>query len=144
MTFMVNFSIETNPVPKGRPRFRRTKTFITTYTPKKTLDFEGLVRKHSQEAMGPTEPLETPVWIALYFRLPIPASYSKKRKEACLSGSEKPISMRGGDIDNLAKAVLDGMNGVVFKDDCQITVMHCTKIYSNVPGVNILVKEDLE
>lgn len=142
MTFMVNFSIETNPVPKGRPRFRRTKTFITTYTPKKTLDFEGLVRKHSQEAMGPTEPLETPVWIALYFRLPIPESYSKKRKEACLSGSEKPI--KRPDIDNLVKSVLDGMNGVVFKDDCQITVMHCTKTYSNVPGVNILVKEDLE
>ena len=33
---------------------------------------------------------------------------------------------------------------VIFKDDSQITVMHCTKIYSNVPGVNILVKEDLE
>lgn len=142
MTFMVNFSIETDPVPKGRPRFRRTKTFITTYTPKKTLDFEGLVRMHSQEAMGPTEPLETPVWIALYFRLSIPASYSKKRKEACLSGSEKPI--KRPDLDNLIKSVLDGMNGVVFKDDSQITVMHCTKVYSNVPGVNIVVKEDLE
>lgn len=142
MTFMVNFSIETDPVPKGRPRFRRTKTFITTYTPKKTLDFEGLVRMHSQKAMGPTEPLETPVWVALYFRLPIPASYSKKRKEACLSGSEKPI--KRPDLDNLIKSVLDGMNGVVFKDDSQITVMHCTKVYSNVPGVNIVVKEDLE
>lgn len=142
MTFMVNFSIEANPVPKGRPRFRRTKTFITTYTPKKTLDFEDLVRQHAKEAMGPTDLLETPVWIALYFRLPIPASYSKKRSEACLNGSEKPI--KRPDLDNLIKSVLDGMNGVVFKDDSQITVMHCTKVYSNVPGVNIVVKEDLE
>ena len=142
MTFMVNFGIETNPIPKGRPRFRRTKTFITTYTPKKTLNFEELVRKHASEAMGPTQILETPVWVALYFKLPIPQSYSKKRSEACLKGLEKPI--KRPDLDNLIKSVLDGMNGVVFKDDSQITVLHCTKVYSNVPGVNILVKEDLE
>jgi Holliday junction resolvase RusA-like endonuclease len=144
MTFMVCFDIEGNPVPKGRPRFRRTKTFITTYTPKKTLDFEELVRKHSKEAMGPTDRLETPISVYLYFRLPIPQSYSKKRKEACLSGFDKPISMRQGDIDNLAKVVLDGMNGVIYKDDSQITCLHCTKVYSNVPGVNILIKEDLD
>lgn len=142
MTFMVCFDIQGNPIPKGRPRFRRTKTFITTYTPKKTLDFEGLVRKHSQEAMGGADLLETPVAVYLYFRLPIPDSYSKKAKEACLTGQNKHI--KRPDLDNLVKSVLDGMNGVVFKDDSQITVMHCTKVYSNVPGVNIVVKEDLE
>jgi Holliday junction resolvase RusA-like endonuclease len=141
MTFMVNFSIDANPVPKGRPRFRRTKTFITTYTPKKTLDFEELVRKQSKEAMGPTDLLETPISVYLYFRLPIPQSYSKKRKEACLSGfrhTKRP------DLDNLIKTVLDGMNGMIYKDDSQITSLHCTKVYSNVPGVNILIKEDLD
>jgi Holliday junction resolvase RusA-like endonuclease len=141
MTFMVNFSIDANPVPKGRPRFRRTKTFITTYTPKKTLDFEELVRKHSKESMGPTDLLETPISVYLYFRLPIPQSYSKKATEACLSGfrhTKRP------DLDNLIKTVLDGMNGVIYKDDSQITCLHCTKVYSNVPGVNILIKEDLD
>ena len=142
MTFMVCFDIEGNPIPKGRPRFRRTKTFITTYTPKKTLDFEDQVRKAAQDAMGKTDLLETPIAVYLYFRLPIPQSYSKKRTEACLSGSEKHI--KRPDLDNLIKSVLDGMNGVVFKDDSQITSLHCTKVYSNVAGVNILVKEDLE
>ena len=142
MTFMVCFDIEANPVPKGRPRFRRTKTFITTYTPKKTLDFEDIVRQDSKKSMGTMEPLETPISVYLYFRLPIPQSYSKKRTEACLSGSERHI--KRPDLDNLAKSVLDGMNGVVFKDDSQITSLHCTKVYSNVAGVNILVKEDLE
>lgn len=140
MTFMVCFDIECNPVPKGRPRFRRTKTFITTYTPKKTLDFEGLVKKHSQEAMGKTEILETPLMVYLYFRLPISQSYSKKRSEACLNGARH---IKRPDLDNLAKSCLDGMNGVIYKDDSQITSLHCTKVYSNVPGVNIMVKEDL-
>jgi Holliday junction resolvase RusA-like endonuclease len=142
MTFMVCFDIEGNPIPKGRPRFRRTKTFITTYTPKKTLDFEELVRKHSKEAMGPTDLLETPINVYLYFRLPIPQSYTKKAVEACLSGSQRHV--KRPDLDNLAKSVLDGMNGIVFKDDSQITSLHCTKVYSNVAGVNILVKEDLD
>lgn len=144
MTFMVCFDIQGNPIPKGRPRFRRTKTFITTYTPRKTLDFEDLVRKHSMEAMGKTDLIESPVCVILYFRLPVPQSYSKKRSEACLSGLEKPMNKRGGDIDNLAKACLDAMNGIIYKDDCQITSLHCKKVYSNVSGVNILVKEDLE
>lgn len=30
-----------------------------------------------------------------------------------------------GDIDNLAKLVLDAMNGVVWKDDKQITALYC-------------------
>ena len=142
MTFMVCFDIEGNPVPKGRPRFRRTKTFITTYTPRKTLDFEDQVKKASQDSMGNVEPLETPISVYLYFRLPIPQSYSKKAVEACLSGSQRHV--KRPDLDNLAKSVLDGMNGIVFKDDSQITSLHCTKVYSNVAGVNILVKEDLE
>ena len=142
MTFMVCFDIEGNPVPKGRPRFRRTKTFITTYTPRKTLDFEDQVKKASQESMGNVEPLETPISVYLYFRLPIPQSYSKKRTEACLSGSERPL--KKPDLDNLAKSVLDGMNGVAFRDDSQIVSLHCTKTYSAEPGVDILVKEELE
>jgi Holliday junction resolvase RusA-like endonuclease len=142
MTFMVCFDIEGNPIPKGRPRFRRTKTFITTYTPKKTLDFEDQVKKASQDSMGNVEPLETPISVYLYFRLPIPQSYSKKAVEACLSGSQRHV--KRPDLDNLAKSVLDGMNGIVFKDDSQITSLHCTKVYSNVAGVNILVKEDLD
>ena len=142
MTFMVCFDIEGNPIPKGRPRFRRTKTFITTYTPRKTLDFEDQVRKHSMEAMGKTDLIESPVCVILYFRLPVPQSYSKKRSEACLSGLEKHT--KRPDLDNLVKSVLDGMNGVIFKDDSQITTLHATKVYSNVVGVNIVVKEDLE
>jgi Holliday junction resolvase RusA-like endonuclease len=92
--------------------------------------------------MGSNEPLETPVGVYLYMRLPIPKSYTKKRTEDCLTGLEKPI--KKPDIDNLAKSLLDGMNGVVFKDDSQIVSLHCTKVYASEPGVDIMVKEELE
>ena len=92
--------------------------------------------------MGSAEPLETPVSVYLYIRLPIPKSYPKKRQEACLSGSERPT--KKPDIDNLAKSVLDGMNGVIFCDDKQVVSLHLKKVYASDPGVDILVKEELE
>jgi Holliday junction resolvase RusA-like endonuclease len=141
MTFMVTFRIEATPVGKGRPRFTRIGTFVRTYNDKKTVDFEDLVRVQAMNAMGMSEPLETPVEAFLYFTLPIPQSYSKKRSEACLSGFERPS--KRPDLDNLVKAVLDGMNGVIFKDDCQIVSIHATKTYGTSPGVEILVKEDV-
>lgn len=142
MTFMVQFTVDANPVPKGRPKFSKIGGFVRTYTPKKTSDYETIVRETAQQAMGPTEPLETPTAVYLYIRLPIPQSYSKKRKEACLSGQEKPI--KKPDIDNLAKSILDGINGVIWKDDSQIVSLHITKVYASGTGVDVLIKEELE
>jgi Holliday junction resolvase RusA-like endonuclease len=142
MTFMLHFHIDGDPVPKGRPKFTSIAGFMRTYTPKKTVDYELTVRAAAKAAMGPTDLLETPVGVYLYIRLPIPKSHSKKRKDACLSGQEKPI--KKPDIDNLAKSILDGMNGVIWKDDSQIVSLHVTKVYASGAGVDVLIKEELE
>jgi Holliday junction resolvase RusA-like endonuclease len=142
VTFMVQFTIDAPPVPKGRPKFSKIGGFVRTYTPRKTIDYETIVRETAQQAMGQTELLETPVGVYLYIRLPIPQSYSKKRKEACLSGQEKPI--KKPDIDNLAKSILDGMNGIVWKDDSQIVSLHITKVYASGSGVDVFIKEEIE
>jgi Holliday junction resolvase RusA-like endonuclease len=139
---MVQFTIDAPPVPKGRPKFSKIGGFVRTYTPRKTSDYETIVRETAQQAMGQTELLETPVGVYLYIRLPIPQSYSKKRKEACLSGQEKPI--KKPDIDNLAKSILDGMNGIVWKDDSQIVSLHITKVYASGSGVDVFIKEEIE
>jgi len=141
MTFVIQFDVEGDPVAKGRPKFSQVGGFVRTYTPKKTQNYEEHVAAVAKEAMGTTEPLETPVGVFLYFRMPIPASYSKKRTQACLDGWEKHT--KRPDLDNLIKTVLDGLNGVVFKDDCQIVALHCTKVYSTGSGVSVMVKEEL-
>lgn len=141
MTFMTTFTIEGEPRGKGRPRFRNTGKFVQTYTDAKTKNYESLVMDAASNAMGTTEPLETPVSVYLYIRLPIPKSYPKKRQEACLSGSELPS--KKPDIDNIAKSVCDGMNGIVFKDDCQIVQINAKKVYSSVAGVDVMVREEL-
>jgi Holliday junction resolvase RusA-like endonuclease len=142
MTFMMQFHIDGEPVPKGRPKFTSRAGFMRTYTPRKTVDYELAVKAAAQAAMGPTDLLETPVGVYLYIRLSIPKSHSKKRREACLSGQEKPI--KKPDIDNLAKSILDGMNGVIWKDDSQIVSLHVTKVYASGAGVDVLIKEELE
>jgi Holliday junction resolvase RusA-like endonuclease len=43
----------------------------------------------------------------------------------------------------VVKAVQDALNGVIYKDDVQIVSLHATKKYDMVPGVEILVKEEL-
>ena len=140
MTFQVIFSVYGEVVPKGRPRFTRQGR---TYTPKKTHDYESEVAMMAKSAMGSSEPLETPVAVYVYVNMPVPMSYSKKRTEACLSGSERPIK-KTGDLDNMVKTILDGMNGIVYKDDSQIVSLHATKRYDTIASVHVCVKEELE
>ena len=142
MTFMVTFMVEGTPVPKGRPRFARRGKFVSTYSPKTTVDYETKVSEAAKVAMGVTEPLETPVAAYIYITLPIPASYSKKRTQACLSGQERPT--KKSDIDNYCKAVFDGMNGIVFADDSQVVSLHATKVYGTIGMVEVMVKEELD
>jgi Holliday junction resolvase RusA-like endonuclease len=142
MTFLLTYQVEGNPVGKGRPRFARRGNFVSTYSPTKTRDYEDLIKDAAKKAMGSNELLETPVTIAIYITVPIPQSYSKKRTEACLSGSERPI--KKPDIDNIAKCFLDAMNQVVYLDDTQVLTLHVTKVYGTVGMVEVMVKEDLE
>lgn len=138
--FSVTIHVDVNPVPKGRPRFSKVGGFVRSYTPKKTSDYEAQVKAIAQQAMT-REPLETPLAAFLYFRLPIPKSYPKKRIAACLSGLERPT--KKPDLDNLAKSVLDGLNGIVYKDDSQLVSLHITKVYDRNPGVDIMIREEL-
>ena len=141
MTFIVTFGVDGLPVGKGRPRFARVGKFVQTYSDKKTVAWEDQVRAAAQKAMGPTDILETPVTLALYFRLPIPQSWSKKRQEAAKNQLESYT--KKPDWDNLGKAVSDALNGVIYKDDSQVVSAHIRKVYSTVPGVDIFVSEYL-
>lgn len=142
MTFMVTFMVEGTPVPKGRPRFARRGKFVSTYSPKTTIDYESKVSESAKLAMGASEPLETPVGAYIYITLPVPASYSKKRTQACLSGQERPT--KKSDIDNYCKAIFDGMNGIVFVDDSLVVSLHATKVYGTIGMVEVMVKEELD
>jgi len=133
------FDVPLEPKGKGRPRFSRHGKFTKVYTDQATLDYETAIQLCASKAMGSQKPLETPVSVFLYIRLPVPQSYSKKRTEACLAGSERPA--KKPDIDNVAKCFLDAMNGVVYLDDTQVVDLHIKKLYSAVAGVDVAIME---
>lgn len=135
----IHFQVEGDPKGKGRPRFSRVGSFTKVYTDKQTLSYEAMIATFAKQAMGGTEPLKTPVSVFLYVRLPIPQSYPKKRKEACLNGSEMPC--KKPDIDNIAKTYLDAMNGIIFVDDTQVVDLHVKKLYAAEAGVDVMVME---
>ena len=45
------------------------------------------------------------------------------------------------DADNLAKAICDAINGVVWKDDVQVVDLTLKKRYSMQPGVAVRIDE---
>lgn len=124
---------------KGRPRFARQGTFVKTYTDAKTLTYEKSIQTYAKQAMGSTRPLIGAVAAYLHIGIPIPPSYSKTRQKACIQGLERPT--KKPDIDNIVKAVLDGMNGIVYLDDKQVVDLHLTKVYSSKERIDIMVKE---
>ena len=118
---MEKFEVIGNIVGKGRPRFTRIGGYVRTYTPKKTHDYESLIKE-----AYPGGIYEGALKITINAFFMIPKSYTKKRS-AELPG--KPYMMKP-DIDNIAKSVLDGLNGVAWSDDTQVVEMSITKHYA--------------
>ena len=141
MTFIVMYTVYGEPVGKGRPRFARRGNFVSTYSPQKTKTYEDEIRMMAKAAMGSSEPLETPVTVAIYIRVGIPTSFSKQKRKDALEGILKPT--KKPDADNILKCFLDAMNGIVYLDDKQVVNIHLTKLYAEIPAVEVMVKEDL-
>lgn len=138
---MIEFKVPGEPKGKGRPRFSRVGKFTKTYTDAKTKMYEDKIASAARLHIYPKEPLETPLSITLILHVGVPKSYSKKRTTDCLTGKEWPT--KKPDVDNVAKAFLDAMNGIVYKDDVQVIRLHVYKKYSIDPHVHITIHEIL-
>lgn len=95
---MIRLVIPGRPVPKKRPRlgYNGRKAYI--YTPEETKAYEELIRWLGR--INVKQPITdlVEVQIKIYFK----------------GKDEKP------DLDNVIKSLLDGMNGIVLKDDRQV------------------------
>lgn len=131
---MQKFIIEGEAVPKGRPRFTRSGH---TYTPKRTKDYEKLVKQSLklQKAKLSNKPLLMKVDIFKGYL----KSWTIKQCEQAKTGELQPF--RRPDVDNYVKAILDGADGILYKDDAQIIRLEVEKHYGKEPRVEIQIKE---
>ena len=127
----LEFVIPGKPVPKQRPRFGGGKV----WTPKKTKDFENLVGYCANLAIIDQKlvcPVKAPVklTIELYSVGTLPY-----RCRVIRSSTGKSEAFEVGDLDNLAKSMMDGMNKVVYDDDRQVvdlSIRRCKRIITQL------------
>lgn len=147
----VQFSVPLEPIGAGRPRVTKRGTF----TPKKTTNFEDQVRYYAlQASKGMQLPKEANVNVYIYAYFRVPKSYTKERRARCLSGIERPA--KKPDSDNIAKAVLDGLNPKmkldkelhkkveivpgIYNDDKQAVGLFIVKHYDEKGHVDVIVE----
>lgn len=132
-------TIPGKPVGKARPRFRGAGFKVITYTPPATKKYEKEVARIYKQSAGVLY-TEIPLRVRILAKFPIPESWSKKNKEKALKCEIKPN--KKPDLDNIAKIILDGLNGVAYTDDKQVTSLEIEKVYSDTPCVVVYIAED--
>lgn len=132
---MLRIKVPGQPQGKGRARFGNGRT----YTPAKTVAYEGLIALAGQQAMEDRPLVEEPVYLMVTAFFPIPKSWNKAKRAKAQSGLSWHTSKPDG--DNILKAVGDGLNGIVWKDDSQIAFSKVVKQYGEVPHLEILVEK---
>jgi len=142
MTASVYFVVTGKPNGKGRPRASTRGGFVRMYTDAKTLGYEAAIADEAARAMGEMEPFETPVQMQVSCYYPIPKSWSKKKRQDAVDGELYPKVKP--DLDNVAKAVLDAINGIVYVDDAQVINLVATKRYATDPRVEVYLFEKLK
>ncbi len=133
----VSFVVPGQPVGKGRPRIGKVGNHARMFTPQKTASYENLIAMAAQQAMAGRALILGPVLVEMKIILQIPQSWSKKRKQQALEGRVLPTTKP--DKDNVIKAIYDGINGIVWKDDVQAVDGYQRKRYGATPCVQVRI-----
>ena len=131
------FEVPGKIIGKGRPRVNTTTGIA--YTPTKTKDWETLSKQYFLLKYPRIKPFSNRVSVQIVAHFAIPKQFGKKEKEQILNGTLSPT--KKPDIDNIAKIVLDSLNGLAFNDDTQVTKIIVEKVYSDEEKISIIIEE---
>lgn len=94
------------------------------------------INDEARRAWNGTGPLTGPVVVDLVFAIQPPKTLTRVRRSA------GPVGARSGDVDKLARAVLDALTGVIYLDDAQVARLVVDKRWADPgrgPGVTITI-----
>ena len=106
------FRIDIRPRPKQRPRFFNGHI----YTPHETQDYECALRKIVERRMQ----IDGAEMFQKWAKIQVTFTFCQLKKP-------KPFHNSRPDLDNLLKAVLDAMNGTLYRDDAIILSVTASK-----------------
>lgn len=125
---------------KGKARARANTKTGHMYTPKGTQNYEAWVKSCYVHRSG-GEMLQGDITALIEAYYKIPASIkSKTKREQMRRGIINPTIKP--DTDNVAKIILDALNGIAYEDDKQIIDLRVIKRYADEPFVKITLEGD--
>lgn len=130
----MEFVFKKTPVAQKRPRFGEGRVFNPQRKIKTNLKWDAAAQMRSQRA---EMVLESPVSLNMSVYVPLPNSWSQKRKNELL---DKPVTTKP-DLDNYLKFYLDVLNGIAYKDDKQVAEVFCQKLYGKEACVKVQISE---
>lgn len=134
----VDFTIDEAPAGKKRPKFSTVNGYVRTYTPADTLDNELYVRACYIQRTREKFPPKTPLRVNICCWYPMPKSTSKKKAAKMAAGEIIPVVKP--DLDNVAKLILDALNGLAWEDDNQIARLEISKVYGEEPHTDVHIE----
>jgi crossover junction endodeoxyribonuclease RusA len=143
----VAFKVPGIPRPQGSSKWIRSATTGKSIPGRNPAlaNWRSRVADFAMNAWGDMPVLLGPLKIQLHFRFPRPKSHYGAGRNAEKLKPSSPLShIQRPDLDKLVRAVFDGMTGIIFKDDSQITGLAATKEWSpdNRPGVFVIVEAE--
>lgn len=133
----IQFVANIEPHGKQRARTVMRGGYAHSYTPKETVEFERAIAwAYKNAAKGAQMPEGTALKADMVFYMPIPKSTGKRLAERLVG----KWHTKRGDIDNMVKSVLDGLNGVAYKDDGQVASIRARKVYGGEPRVEVTIQ----
>lgn len=130
----INFIIQGKVQAKQRPRFNGK----FAYTPKETVEYENWI-KTCYSMKYPVMLLKNPLKVKIIAYFEIPKSTSKKKQKQMLDCEIFPTVKP--DTDNIAKSILDSLNGIAYLDDKQVVKLEVEKYYSTTACVAVMIEE---
>jgi Holliday junction resolvase RusA-like endonuclease len=121
-----------NIEPMGAVRMTTRGKYVKDNA-KRYLNYKSIIYSEVLSQLnGVYAPMDEAIGISIVFHMPIPASWSKKKKVEAVGKfcTTKP------DVDNLLKGLLDALNGLLWVDDNRIVAVDVRKEYAEIPGID--------
>ena len=139
---MIRIHIPGDPHAQGRARACRAGKHVRVYDPDDSRNWKATAQQHMADALVKLDRpwgLETAMDVDILAVFPCPKSDYRKR----IPRPRRWHTKSRGDVDNIAKSVLDAANGVLWKDDCQVAILNVVKLIGaqgELPYVEVRIK----
>ena len=141
----VAFTIDGPPVYKDRPRVHTFTGAPVIHASPRNVKDERRIADIARRAFGDRDPWTGPVRLTVTAIFALPQSWPKRYRDAIAAGAtvyhdQKP------DKDNIEKLVMDGCNGILWRDDSQVAIGALLKRYGAPERIEVvaeLIVDDL-